>query len=322
VTELARLAERGLLDLVTLDDQHPTTPEPGRAHGALDATLALTAAAAQTVHIGLVPTGVVVGEPAVVAGRVETFDRITGGRGGWRPRVAVTDEQKRLAAADPAGQAAFTEERFAHATEFVGAVADFWDNWREESPADIGRVSRAGRWVDVSGYPRVPTSPAGPPLTAVLAHFTTPFRLAARHADIVFVTPFGRAGVLAIRAELTELCAELREVPAPLTVLADLDVVLADTPAAAARRRAALEDAAGGATDADTFTGTAAELAELMTDWHRDGGVDGFRIRPAALPEDLRRLVDDVVPILQERNVFKREYRAPLRTRVRGVPIR
>src|SRR6202008_3198686 len=110
VTELARLAERGLLDLVTLDDQHPTAPEPGRAHGALDATLALTAAAAQTVHIGLVPTCVVVGEPAVVAGRVETFDRIAAGRGGWRPCVAVSAARKRLAAADRPGRAGFTEE--------------------------------------------------------------------------------------------------------------------------------------------------------------------------------------------------------------------
>ena len=59
--------------------------------------------------------------------------------------------------------------------------------------------------------------------------------------------------------------------------------------------------------DAMSFTGTADELADLVVAWH-DLGVEGFRLRPAVNGRDLGAIVDDVVPRLQRRDVFRRIY--------------
>ncbi|PJE98180.1 FMNH2-dependent monooxygenase [Streptomyces carminius] len=317
IVAMARLAERGMLDFVTLDDQFPSAPEPGHLHGALDAWLALTHAAGHTTRLGLFPTGVAHGDPAVMAARAVTLDRIAAGRGGWRPRVALSDEERRRATADPERYAAFTEERFAQADAFVAAVAEFWDSWREESLTDVRRVEPDGRHPGASLYARVPTPASGRPLTAVLAHFSTPYRLAARHADIVFVTPFDREDVVAIRAELAGLCTELRRVPTPLTVLADLNVILAETDSEAAARKRELDRWVPFSSDAATFTGTPDKLADLIEEWHRDGGVDGFRIRPAVLSEDLTATVEGLVPLLRERGLLTADHGLPLRGRIR-----
>ncbi|GGS50216.1 LLM class flavin-dependent oxidoreductase [Streptomyces griseoviridis] len=321
VVALARLAEQGGLDLVTLDDQVPATPEPGHAHGSLDAWLALTLAACRTSRIALFPTGVARGEPAATAARAVTLDRIAGGRGGWRPRVALSDDERRRATADPERYAAFTEERFAHAEEFVASVAAFWDSRREESVLSSHAVDLSGDHLAVSGHARVPTPPSGPPMTAVLAHFSTPFRLAARHADLVFVTPFSRADVDAVREELDGLCAALGRTRAPLAVLADLDVVVAGTESEAAERRDRLDRWIPFTSDCATFTGTPEQLADLMAEWHRDGGVDGFRIRPAVLSDDLTAVVETVVPCLRKRGLLDDAPRVPLRARLFGASV-
>ncbi|MEU6382659.1 LLM class flavin-dependent oxidoreductase [Streptomyces bauhiniae] len=321
IVSLAQLAEHGMLDLITLDDQVPTVPEPGYAHGALDAWLTLAQAAAHTSHLALFPTGVAHGEPAVMAGRAVTLDRIAGGRGGWRPRVRLTDDERRRATADPERYAAFTEERFAQADAFVGEVTACWGTWPEEPGGSPDRHGATGDRLRTGGHARVPTAMSGSPLTAVLAHFSTPYRLAARHADIVFITPFGRRDVVAIREELAKLCTGLRKGRAPLAVLADLDVVLGGTDSEAAERRRELDQWIPYESDAAMFTGTPEKLAELLEEWHRDGGVDGFRIRPAVLSRDLTLVVEKLVPLLQERGLLKATHGLPLRTRILGEAI-
>jgi alkanesulfonate monooxygenase SsuD/methylene tetrahydromethanopterin reductase-like flavin-dependent oxidoreductase (luciferase family) len=320
VAAMAQLAERGALDFVTLDDQF-SAPAPGFLHGALDAWLALTHAAAVTTRVTLFPTGFAQGDPAVMAARAVTLDRVAAGRGGWRPRVALTEAERRRATADPPAHAAFTEERFARTDAFVAAVTGLWDSWPEGSPAGMHRAGADGEDPGEPGHPRLPTAPWGRPLTAVLAHFHTPYRLAARHADLVFVTPRDREDVLAVRAELAALCGELRRNAAPPAVLADLNVVLAETASAAAGRLSELDADLPFTSDAATFTGTAAELAALMAEWHRDGGVDGFRIRPAVLAEDLTATVETLVPELRERGLLPDDLPPPLRSRLQSAAV-
>ncbi|WDZ86543.1 LLM class flavin-dependent oxidoreductase [Micromonospora cathayae] len=308
VVELARLAERGRLDLLTVDGRSADRPDPGRPYGALDAWLVLALVAAHTEHIALVGAGYAKGDPLETAARVATLDRICAGRGGWQPRVVISDEQRRRATADPLGHVAFTEERFARVTDFVAAVTDAWASWPEGGrPRPLDTPDR---------YATVPVPVDGPPLTAVLAHFRTPYQLAVRYADVVFVTPRDRDDVLAIRAELAGIRAEVGRTR-PLAVLADLNVVLAGTVSAARKRQDLLDAYDSGVSDAAGYVGDAAGLADLLTEWHRDGGVDGFRLRPAVLPDDLVATVHEVVPLLQERGLFETTYPGPLRTRLR-----
>ncbi|MFE4450484.1 LLM class flavin-dependent oxidoreductase [Streptomyces sp. NPDC056796] len=277
-TRLVRGAETGLLDFITVDDG------PGR----LDSALLLALAARVTERIGLVPLGPTTGEPAAWATRIATLDHLSAGRAGVRPRVAAGDsERARLAQlfGTPEGDR-WTDRLFAQAGEFLTEAAEAWD----------------------AGAP----SPQGRPPVALLAHATVPYRLAAEHGDVVFVTPSDTAALVAVRAEVEALREEAGRPAGALRVFADVEVVLGGSQEAADARLAGLEEAAGApfTSDAAVFSGTPDGLADLLEEWFREGGADGFRLRPAVLPDDADAITAGLVPVLQRRGLFRTAYSA------------
>ncbi|WP_280232687.1 LLM class flavin-dependent oxidoreductase [Nocardia cyriacigeorgica] len=64
----------------------------------------------------------------------------------------------------------------------------------------------------------------------------------------------------------------------------------------------------GGGRGHRTFAGTAEQVADTIEEWFREGAADGFNVMPAVLPSGLDRFVDEVVPILQQRGLFRTEY--------------
>ncbi len=56
------------------------------------------------------------------------------------------------------------------------------------------------------------------------------------------------------------------------------------------------------------FVGTAEQLANRMQEWFENGACDGFLLLPPVLPRDLEDFCEGVVPILQERGLFRTEY--------------
>jgi FMN-dependent oxidoreductase (nitrilotriacetate monooxygenase family) len=57
-----------------------------------------------------------------------------------------------------------------------------------------------------------------------------------------------------------------------------------------------------------TFVGTPEQVADAIGEWFHQGAADGFNIMPPVLPTGLTDFVDQVVPILQKRGVFRTEY--------------
>jgi len=57
-----------------------------------------------------------------------------------------------------------------------------------------------------------------------------------------------------------------------------------------------------------TFVGTPDQLADHMQLWFESGGCDGFNIMPAYFPDELDVFVDQAVPVLQRRGLFRTEY--------------
>lgn len=57
-----------------------------------------------------------------------------------------------------------------------------------------------------------------------------------------------------------------------------------------------------------TVTGTPEQVADLLEIWFKEGAADGFVIAAPVLPDMLARFVDGVVPILQQRGLFRTEY--------------
>ncbi|MEH7590021.1 LLM class flavin-dependent oxidoreductase [Priestia megaterium] len=56
------------------------------------------------------------------------------------------------------------------------------------------------------------------------------------------------------------------------------------------------------------FIGTPQQLVDKLEEWFINKGADGFNIMPPLLPEGLDLFVDQVVPILQQRGLFRKEY--------------
>lgn len=66
----------------------------------------------------------------------------------------------------------------------------------------------------------------------------------------------------------------------------------------------------GGGRGHRTFTGTPEQVADTIEQWFRGGVADGFNIMPPTLPSSLELFVDQVVPILRSRGLFRSEYTA------------
>ncbi|ALV46398.1 monooxygenase [Arthrobacter alpinus] len=57
-----------------------------------------------------------------------------------------------------------------------------------------------------------------------------------------------------------------------------------------------------------TFIGTPAQVADEIELWFTTGAADGFNIMPPTFPAGLDDFVDKVVPLLQDRGLFRTEY--------------
>jgi alkanesulfonate monooxygenase SsuD/methylene tetrahydromethanopterin reductase-like flavin-dependent oxidoreductase (luciferase family) len=340
-TDLAQEGERGLLDFITIEDalglqsaSRFAGPDDrtDQVRGRLDAVLIASRIAPRTSRIGLIPTATTTHtEPFHVSTALATLDYVSTGRAGFRAQLSPQPEQARhfgrrelppLSAAtstDPraAGQ---LRERFGEAADFVEVVRRLWDSWEDDAvirDVSTGRfidrdklhyIDFEGQWFAVRGPSITPRPPQGQLPVVALAHAAIPYELAARVADIVLITPGSadHAGQIVAQVRLAE--REVRRME-PLSIYADLTVFL-DAGEDTARERKARLDRADGAdyrSDTAIFTGTPSQLADLLLEW-RLAGIDGFRLRPGALPHDLQQVTRHLIPILQGRGTFRTAY--------------
>jgi alkanesulfonate monooxygenase SsuD/methylene tetrahydromethanopterin reductase-like flavin-dependent oxidoreductase (luciferase family) len=352
-SDLVAEAERGRLDFVTIEDslglQSASPVEPDQrtdqVRGRLDALLIAARVAPLTSHIGLVPTVVVTHtEPFHIAKAIATLDYVSTGRAGVRIRVSARPDEAahfgrrtptpvRLDELSTSAAQRLLADLFDEAADYVEVVRRLWDSWEDDAEirdvatgrfidrAKLHYIAFEGNWFSVKGPSITPRPPQGQPLVSALAHQTVPYRLVARSADIGYVTPYDTTQARAIVDEIRAEQVAAGRAAASVLVFADLDVFLDDTTAAAAARKARLDDLAGAeyAGDARVFAGTPAELADLLQEW-QSAGLAGFRLRPGTLPHDLGQITRGLVPELQRRGAFRTEYRTEtLRGRL-GLP--
>jgi alkanesulfonate monooxygenase SsuD/methylene tetrahydromethanopterin reductase-like flavin-dependent oxidoreductase (luciferase family) len=328
-------AERGLLDFVTIEDglslQSARYGEPDsrtdQVRGRLDAVLIAARVAPLTRHIGLMPTMIVTHtEPFHASKAIATLDYVSLGRAGLRVRVSASPHEAahfgRRPPRDPGDRAA--RELLDEAADYVEAVRRLWDSWEDD--AEI-RDAATGRFVDrgklhyidftgasfsVKGPSITPRPPQGQPLVSALGHAAPAYRLIARSADIGYVTPRDADHAKAIVTEIRAAQASAGRAHDPIHIFGDLVVFLDKA------RKARLDELAGAeyASDAAVFTGTAAQLADLLQEWQQ-AGLSGFRLRPGAIPADLEAITRELVPELQRRRAFRADYEAgTLRSRL------
>lgn len=57
-----------------------------------------------------------------------------------------------------------------------------------------------------------------------------------------------------------------------------------------------------------TMVGTPEQIADKMAHWFFNEGADGFNLMPPSLPDGIEDFVDQVVPVLQRRGLFRADY--------------
>jgi alkanesulfonate monooxygenase SsuD/methylene tetrahydromethanopterin reductase-like flavin-dependent oxidoreductase (luciferase family) len=349
--DLIAEAERGLLDFVTIEDglgpqsSYFLDPDDRRdqVRGRLDAVLIASRVAPLTRHIGLVPTVVATHtEPFHISKAIATLDYVSTGRAGLRVQITARPNEAahfgrrtlpRIAAYDDPATRDLVADLFDEAADHVEVVRRLWDSWEDDAEIrDVatGRfidrdklhyIDFEGRYFSVKGPSITPRPPQGQPPVTALAHDTVPYRLVARAADVGYVTPHDTDQARAIIAEIrAEQSAAGRDTE-PVHVFADLVVFLDDDPAEAAARRDRLDTLAGEeyTSDARVFTGTPAQLADLLQEFQA-AGLTGFRLRPAVAGHDLPAITRQLVPELQRRGVFRRAYEADTLRGLLGLP--
>jgi FMN-dependent oxidoreductase (nitrilotriacetate monooxygenase family) len=70
-----------------------------------------------------------------------------------------------------------------------------------------------------------------------------------------------------------------------------------------------------------TVVGTATQIADILEDWFRNEGADGFNILPPWLPTGLTDFVDLVIPELQRRGLFRTAYEGRTLRENLGLPF-
>ena len=337
--DLARRAEEGLLDFLTIEDSLSLQSSRANEHdrrtdlvrGRLDAVMIAARVAPLTRHIGLLPTAVVTHtEPFHLSKAIATLDWVSQGRAGVRLQVTGRPQDdahfgRRHLAAGAETSGGLTADLFGEAGDYAEVLRRLWDSWEDDAEirdvstgrfvdtAKLHYIDFRGQWFSVKGPSITPRPPQGQPVVAALAHSEIPYRFAAAHADIAFVTPYSDAAGQATPAQIVEGMRRQQSgagrSPSEVAVLADLVVFLGASADGATARKEDM-DAAFGHTyrsDAHVFVGQPAELVDLMEEWSAQG-IQGFRLRPAALPHDLDLIVTGVVPELQRRSLVRTDY--------------
>ena len=337
--DLVTEAERGLLDFATIEDSLSLQSSPGpradgrtdEVRGRLDAVLVAARVAPLSRSIGLVPTVIVTHtEPFHVSKAIATLDYVSGGRAGVRVRVSARpDEAAHFGRRDVRPTGGLLDE----AADYVEVLRRLWDSWEDDAEIrDVGTgrfvdrdklhyIDFEGRWFSVKGPSITPRPPQGQPVVGALAHRAGPYQLVGRATDIGFVTPRTASQAGDIVGQVRDAQAAAGRRAEIVHVFGDLLVVLDQHAPAAASRLARLNELAGSelASDAMIFAGTPAQLADLMQDWQH-AGLSGFRLRPATIPHDLVQITRAVVPELQRRRAFRREYESATLRGLLGLP--
>ncbi|MEU6933254.1 LLM class flavin-dependent oxidoreductase [Streptomyces sp. NPDC046374] len=306
IAKVAAVAENAGFTLVTLDDSvlPPASAAVGGPAGRIGAVERAAFIAASTSVIGVAPVlATTYAEPFHVSTRIASLDHVSVGRAGWVLDVEESAEAARAWGRPRVeGEPALRRE----AVDGLQVARDLWDSWEDDAVIRSVATSRyldrerlhyvdfEGETYSVKGPAIVPRPPQGRPVVLAPAGLVPPGLV-----DVALVE--GSSPAL--------LGAAAAASGAPLA-FAELEVAL-DTPGETAAERIADLDrfapwdgSTGRPPGRLRYTGSAQGLADLLEEL--SALVDGVRLHPLVLDEDLSVLSRLVLPELFARRVAAR----------------
>ena len=263
--------------------------------------------APETARVGIIPVATTTHtEPFHVSKAIATLDYVSRGRAGFQARISPTSLEAAqfgrrhwglvTNAVDGSGERARSSGLMDEAADFVEVVRRLWDSWEDD--AEIRDVA-TGRFVDRDKLHYIDFEgpwfsvrvPPSHPVPHRVSRSSACWRTSTRPSGwpparrMWCSSPLIRGGRPSPGRPVRQPRRGGGRAQPPLRVVADLRRLPRRRAGAAVARKERLDRLDGQPlrSDALIFSGTPAELVDLLEEW-QSVGIEGFRLRPGAHP--------------------------------------
>ncbi|WHY54347.1 NtaA/DmoA family FMN-dependent monooxygenase [Peribacillus simplex] len=279
----------------------------------------LSALSMVTHSIGLTATiATSYADPFTVARQIASLDKISNGRAGWN---AITS--------NPGGLANYSRTHLRKSDlyplkeEFLEIVEGLWDSYEDDAfirdkksgafydPSKMHSLNYTGNYFSVDGPLNISRSRQGRPVVFQAGTSSAFMDIAAKHAEVIMAPGDNFDYLKGFTAELKRRVENQGRSPNDLLIMPSHSPIVGKTEKDALEKLREIESLMpiGHRMPRPQLMGSAENVAEKIEHWYREGVMDILLIRqdyPAGF-EDFIKLV---VPILQEKGIFKKEYEA------------
>src|SRR6516162_778365 len=317
----------------------------------------LSALSQATERIGLVATGSTTFDaPYHIARRFASLDHLSNGRAGWN---IVTTSNPDAALNFGLEEHMEHGERYRRAREFYDVVTGLWDSWADDAfvrdvadgiffdPAKMHVLNHKGKYLSVRGPLNIARPVQGWPVIVQAGASEAGRQLAAETAEAVFTAQSDIAAGRQFYADVKGRMEKLGRAREHMKILPGCFVVVGDTVEKARAKRAKLDSLVNyanaiaslsialgrrenltvrqlaqrlGGYSGLAMVGTAQTIADEMEEWLETEASDGFTVMFPYLPGGLEDFVGRVVPELQRRGSFRRDYEGATLREHLGLP--
>ncbi len=253
MVEMAKIAERGGLDLMFLADGNGVRQmdrpalfaanSPSDRPAVFEPVTLFAAVAQHTSRIGLVATATTsFEEPFTLARKFASLDHLSGGRAGWNlVTTQYVEDAKNFGRDEHFGRA----ERYERARESLDVVRKLWDSWATDAfledkasgryldPARVRLANHRGTHFAVKGPLNVARTPQGQPVVFMAGQSDAGKELAAYGGEGLFGTASSKADAQREYADIKGRMAKYGRPTDALKILPALSVFVGRTAAEA-----------------------------------------------------------------------------------------
>ncbi|WP_348619728.1 NtaA/DmoA family FMN-dependent monooxygenase [Paenibacillus polymyxa] len=314
----ARQLEQGRFDLIFLADVSHIGPGMIPHYLSMFEGVSILSALSMVTHsIGLTATiATSYADPFTVARQIASLDKISKGRAGWN---AITS--------NPGGLANYSRSHlrkvdlYPMKKEFLEIVEGLWDSYEDDAfirdkksgvfydPGKMHPLHYTGNYFSVEGPLNISRSRQGRPVVFQAGTSMEFMDIAAQHAEIIMAPGDDFGYLKAFTAELKRKVQNQGRSPNDLLMMPSHNPIVGETEKEALEKLREIESwmPKGYRLPKPQLMEAAENVAEKIEHWYQEGVMDVLLIRqdyPAGF-EDFIKLV---VPILQDKGIFRKEY--------------
>ena len=302
--------------LFLFEMSHAVPGYPPQYLSMLEGVSVMSAMAMKTERIGLCLTASTsYTDPYNIARQVLSLDKISKGRASLNAITSNPDGMVKFSR----GHLGKTDQYPMH-KEFLEILLDLWDTYEDDAfprdkgsgvflnPGKMHSVNYSGKYFSVNGMLNLSRSVQGRPVLYMAGSSPTFVDIATSYTDGAFIHGNTLEETLFTVKALKAKLVEKGRNPEDYVMITSQNPIVGRTDAEAYEKYKEITSFGPySRIPVPLFMGSAEKVADKVQQWYKSGAADMFMIRQDH-PGGLQDFVDLVVPILQERGIFRTEY--------------